>query len=69
MIALYFTAEPQAAENFLRQVEEWEREEEERQKHHLAELRRYVNSLTKKELQEQLYDALLELEERRDRFW
>ncbi|WP_278296961.1 SWIM zinc finger family protein [Butyrivibrio sp. ob235] len=29
MIALYFTAEPKAAEDFLKQVEEWEKEEEE----------------------------------------
>ena len=69
MIALYFTAEPQAAADFLKQVDEWEHEEEERQRQHLAELRKYVNGLSKSELREQLYNALVEQEERRKQFW
>lgn len=69
MIALYFTAEPQAAKDFLKQVEEWEQEEEEREIQHYKELRKYVNSLTKAELQEQLYNALVELEVARNRYW
>ena len=69
MIALLFTSEPKAAEDFLRQVEEWEQEEKEREQLHYKELREYVNSLPKKELQERLYDALVELEEIRNRYW
>lgn len=69
MIALYFTAEPKAAEDFLKQVEEWEKEEEEQERQHYVELRRYVNSLTKAELQDRLYDALVELEDIHDRYW
>lgn len=69
MIALYFTAEPQAAKDFLKQVEEWEREEEELELQHYKDLRKYVNSLTKAELQEQLYNALVELEEANNRYW
>ncbi|MBP3476592.1 MAG: SWIM zinc finger family protein [Lachnospiraceae bacterium] len=69
MIALYFTAEPKAAKDFLKQVEEWEREEEEREKQHYIELRKYVNSLSKAELQERLYDALVELEDIRNHYW
>ena len=69
MIALLFTAEPKTAEDFLRQVEEWEQEEKEREQLHYKELREYVNSLPKKELQERLYDALLELEDIRNRYW
>ena len=69
MIALYFTAEPNAAEDFLKQVEEWEKEEEEQERQHYRELRKYVNSLTKAELQERLYNALIELEDARDRYW
>ena len=69
MIALLFTAEPKAAKDFLRQVEEWEQEEEERERLHYKELREYVNSLSKKELQERLYDALVELEDSRNRYW
>ena len=69
MIALLFTAEPKAAEDFLQQVEEWEKEEEEREQLHYKELRKYVNSLSKAELQERLYDALVELEDTRNRYW
>ena len=68
MIALYFTAVPNAADNFLRQVEEWEAEEQEREKQHYEDLRKYVNQLSKAELRERLYDALVELEER-DNYW
>ena len=69
MIALYFTAEPKAAEDFLKQVEEWEKEEEEQEKQHYIELRGYVNGLTEVELRERLYEALVELEESRHRYW
>ena len=55
MIALLFTAEPKTAEDFLRQVEKWEQEEKERERLHYKELREYVNSLSKKELQERFF--------------
>lgn len=69
MIALLFTAEPEMAEDFLRQAEEWEREEEEREQLHFKELRKYVDSLSKVELQEQLYNALVELEDKGNSYW
>lgn len=69
MVALLFTAEPKTAEDFLRQVEKWEQEEKERERLHYKELREYVNSLSKKELQERLYEALVELEDIRNRYW
>ena len=69
MIALYFTAEPKAAVDFKKQVEIWEHEEKERVKQHYIDLRKYVNSLKKQELQMQLYDALVELEEIKNRRW
>ena len=69
MIALYFTAEPNVAQDFLRQVERWEQEEEQREQEYYQELRKYVNSLSKVELQERLYDALVELEDRRNNYW
>lgn len=65
MIALYFTAEPEAAQNFLKQAEQWEHEEEERVKQHYEDLQKYVKSLSKAELQDRLYNALIELEELR----
>lgn len=68
MIALYFTAKPEAAKGFLKQVDEWQKEEEERKQQHYIELRKYVNALSKAELREHLYNALIELEERRNRF-
>lgn len=64
MIALYFTAEPQAAEQFMKEVEQWEEEETLREQEHYEELRQYVKSLTKTELQKKLLDALIQLEER-----
>lgn len=69
MIALYFTAEPVVADEFLRKVKEWEQEEEEQEQQYFKELREYVNSLSKSELQEQLYQALVELEDRRNGCW
>ena len=69
MIALYFTAEPNAATDFMKEVEKWEEEEELREQEHYEDLRQYVKSLSKTELQEQLLDALIQLEERRDYYW
>lgn len=68
MIALYFTVEPQAKEDFLEEVEKWESEEEEREKEYYLELEKYVKSLSKTELQTQLLDALIQLDERRN-YW
>ncbi|MBR6020196.1 MAG: SWIM zinc finger family protein [Lachnospiraceae bacterium] len=66
MIALYFTAEPQAKDDFLKEVEKWEAEEEQREQEHYEDLEKYVKSLSKAELQTQLLDALIQLEERRN---
>lgn len=66
MIALYFTAEPEAAEDFLKEVEAWEAEETERMEQHYKDLERYVKTLSKAELQKQLLSALIELEERQN---
>lgn len=52
MIALYFTAEPIVAKDFLRKVEKWESEKEERERQHYEDLRKYVNSLSNTEFQE-----------------
>ncbi len=67
MVALYFTVVPGSAENFRKQVEQWEKEEEEEERQHLEELERYVKSLTKTELQQQLLSLLIEQEEKR--YW
>ena len=61
--------QPLAYEEILRQMEDWEKEEERQREKELAELRHYVQSLTKKELQERLLDALLEIGELRQDTW
>ena len=68
MIALYFTAEPHAKEDFLEEAKRWEAEEEARELEHYHDLEKYVKSLSKSELQDQLLDALIQLEERRN-YW
>lgn len=69
MIALYFTAEPQAAKDFLKQVEIWKAEEEALEQQHYEDLKKYVKSLSKEVLQKELLSALVELEERRNGYW
>lgn len=69
MIALYFTAEPQAAKDFLKQVEIWKAEEEALEQQHYEDLKKYVKSLSKEALQKELLSALVELEERRNGYW
>lgn len=54
MIALYFAAEPKAAKDFLKEVEKWEAEEKERERQHYEDMKKYVKSLSKTELQKQL---------------
>ena len=63
MVALYFAAYPVEAVSYKEQVDKYEEETEERLEAHYAEVERYVKSLSKKELQTELYDALLQLEE------
>ena len=63
MVALYFAAFPDEAKQYMKEVEEAEREEEKRQTEHLAEIRAYVKSLSKKELQDELFESLLQLDE------
>ena len=63
MVALYFTVLPDEAAHYLAEVEAYERDEEARIEAHHKELQAYVKRLSKKELQDALYDALIELEE------
>lgn len=62
MIALLFTAEPKSTEDFIREVEEYEAEEELREQQRYEELRRYVYSLSKAELQGLYLDVLVQQE-------
>ena len=69
MIALYFTAEPKVAEDFMKQAEEWEKEGKEGERQHYIDLKKYVNGLSKDKLRQELYNALVELEDIRRRYW
>jgi len=69
MIALLFTAEPKLAEDFIRELEEYEAEEELREQQRYEELRRYVYSLSRAELQRLYLDALVQQEWEDDRYW
>lgn len=67
MVALYFTIYPTEADELLHAQEQWEAEEVAREEAHRAETWRYVKGLKKAELQEELYRALLEIDDLRDR--
>lgn len=69
MVSLYFAVFPQEADEYIAQVEAYEREEEKRAKARYAEIESHVKSLSKKELQEELFRVLLELDERNDWYW
>lgn len=60
MVALYFTIFPHEAENYIKEVEEYERAEEQRKEERCREIRKYVYSLSKAELREALLDYMLE---------
>lgn len=66
MLAVLFTAEPEVAEEFLKEVEKYEAEEEKREQQHYEDLEAYVKSLSKSELQEQLLNALIQKDEKCD---
>ena len=69
MVALYFTAFPEEADAYIAQVEENEREEERQLQNHYAEIKSYIKSLSKEELQEELFRTLIELEEISGSYW
>ncbi len=46
MIALYFTAEPKAAVDFVKEVEQWETEEKLRGREHYEDLRHFCRYQT-----------------------
>lgn len=63
-VALYFEIFPEEADRVLREAEEWEAIEAQRWQDECKEIERYVNSLSKKELREQLLRRLIDELER-----
>ena len=69
MVALFFAVFPEEAVQYMEEVEEYEREEEQRMEDHYEVLRADVRSLSKNESQEQLFLALAEMSARGRRFY
>ena len=69
MVALLFTVFPDEANGYLKEIEESEKAEQHRIQEHYKEIEHYVKNLKKEELQRELYNALIELEERDTRYW
>ena len=67
-VALYLSIFPEEGERVLREVEEWEASEEQRWQDECKKIEKYVNSLTKKELREQLLWRLIDERERSRRY-
>lgn len=63
IIATYFTAFPNEADEFLAEVEAYESQEEQREQEEYEDIVRYVTSLSKRELQQELLGYMLEDEE------
>jgi SWIM zinc finger. len=63
-IALFFTVFPKEADRYIAEIEEYERDEEEREQERYNQIVKYVKSLSKEELRIALINALVEAEER-----
>lgn len=64
-VALYLTVFPDELQRVMKEVEEWEEEEEKRKEEEREDIIRYVYSLTKQELREQLLWRMLDEREKR----
>lgn len=62
-VALFFTAFPKEADGYIAEIEEYEREVEEREQENYDLIVKYVKSLSKEELRNALINALMEAEE------
>ena len=62
-VALFFTAFPKEADGYIAEIEEYEREVEEREQENYDQIAKYVKSLSKEELRNALINALMEAEE------
>ena len=72
IIAVYFTANPKAFEDFQKEVEQYEKDEElmqQKQQKHEDSLRKAARMMSKEELINELVSAWLELEEYRKYRW
>lgn len=68
MVALYFKIFPEKAEQFLEEIDEHNKKVEEYEQELELKLRKYVKSMSKKELEEALLDCLYEVDWLYDNF-
>ena len=62
MVALYFTIFPEKASQFMKEIDEHNREVEEYEKELEIKLKKYIKSMTKKELEEALLKCLYQVD-------
>lgn len=63
-VALFFTIFPNEAKKYIKEIEDYEQEQEQREQERYGEIVKYVNSLSKAELRNALINALEEQDER-----
>lgn len=68
MVALYFAIFPEKAEQFMREIDEHNRAVEEYEQQLEIKMRKYIKSMSKKELEEALLDCLLQVDWLYDHF-
>ena len=68
MVVLAFTALPSIKAEYLKEIEESEREAERQEQENREEIRQYVNTLTKAELREMLIEYMYD-ERYGDHYW
>lgn len=66
-VALFFSIFPEEADKAIKEAEEWEAEEEQRQQEEYKEIEKYVNSLSKQQLRDELIWRLVD--ERNHQRW
>ncbi len=64
-VALYFSFFPEEADNAIKEAEKWEAEEEQRQQEEYKEMEKYVYSLSKQQLRDELLWRMIEESDRR----
>ena len=67
-VALYFSIFPEAADKAIEDAKAWEAEEEKREEAERKEIEKYVCSLSKQELREQLLWRMIDERTRRNRW-
>ena len=67
-VALYLSIFPEEMDRVLREIEDWEAGEEQRWQDECKEIEKYVNSLSKQELREQLLWQLIDEREHSRRY-